>query len=114
MLKEVVEAIGKVEPAVVDVAIKMDDLIWSSAVKMPPIRADLLLIANAVPGVFVAIPKFPMLLITTNGEVLASSETTKAKSVEVPISMDSVPHGVDEAMPTRRLPRMPPAPSDWE
>ena len=54
--KEVVEAMGKVEPRVVEVAMKYEDFSWFSVTRIPPMSAEPLWMASRVPGVVVAIP----------------------------------------------------------
>ena len=75
----VVDAFGKILMSAVDVEIKIDDLIESSAVKTPPIRAEPLLTEKAVPGVEVLTPREPA-DVTTRRVVVARVEPDRVGS----------------------------------
>ena len=68
------------------------------------------LTAKVAEGEVVPMPTSPLPPTQNAGVEVPSSETTKAV-VELPISTDSVPYGVEEAMPTFILaPPVPPIP----
>ena len=60
------------------------------------------LTAKVAEGEVVPMPTSPLPPTINAGVEVPSSETTKAGEVE-PISTESVPHGVEEAMPTADL-----------